>query len=297
LLDLLRFAFDAEDVTFEQRFEQIRTAALLVLDDFGTQSATAWAQEKLFQIVNYRYINHMPLVVTTNIPLDEIEPRIRSRLTDPELVSKISILAPDYRDPTDDRGHHELSSLNLLSKYTFANFSTREQEALEPDQLKSLEKALNVATTFAEKPKGWLVLAGPYGCGKTHLAAAIANFRTDLGDPPLFVTGSDLLDHLRATFDKNSPVSYDRRFDEFRTTPVLILDDLNTQSITPWVREKLYQLFNYRYIAELPTVITTADTLDEMDARIRSRMLDARLCSIYAITAPSYHGGKKRTKR
>jgi DNA replication protein DnaC len=298
LLDLLRFSFDAEDITFEQRFEQIRTAELLVLDDFGTQSATPWAQEKLFQIVNYRYINRLPLVVTTNIPLDEIEPRIRSRLTDPELVSKITILAPDYRHPTDDRGHHELSSLDLLSKCTFASFSLREEEGLDADTLKSLEKALKVATTFAEKPKGWLVLTGPYGCGKTHLAAAIANSRTDLGDPPLFVMLPDLLDHLRATFSPNSNTSYDRRFDEIRTTPLLILDDLGTQSMTPWVREKLYQLFNYRYNAELPTVITTADTLDEMDARIRSRMLDARLCSIYAITAPAYHGGRSRkTKR
>jgi DNA replication protein DnaC len=297
LLDQLRFAFDSEEVTFEQRFEQIRTAALLVLDDFGTQAFSAWAQEKLFQIVNYRYINHLPLVVTTNIPLDEIEPRIRSRLTDPELVSKVPILAPDYRHPTDDRGHNELSSLNLLSKCTFASFSLREQEGLDPDKLKSLEKALKAATTFAGKPKGWLVLTGPYGCGKTHLAAAIANARTDLGDSPLFIMLPDLLDHLRATFNPNSNTSYDRRFDEIRTVALLILDDMGTQSMTPWVREKLYQLFNYRYNAELPTVITTADTLDEMDARIRSRMLDGRLCTIYAITAPAYHGGKKKTRR
>jgi DNA replication protein DnaC len=297
LLDLLRFAFDAEDVTFEQRFEQIRTAALLVLDDFGTQSATAWAQEKLFQIVNYRYINHLPLVVTTNAPLDEIEPRIRSRLADPELVSQITILAPDYRHPLDEFGHHELSSLALLSKCTFASFSLREEEELESDKLKSLEKALKVALAFADKPKGWLVLTGPYGSGKTHLAAAIANARTDLGDPPLFVMLPDLLDHLRATFSPSSNTSYDRRFDEIRTAPLLILDDLGTQSMTPWAREKLYQLFNYRYIAELPTVITTADTLDEMDARIRSRMTDTRLCTIYAITAPPYHGGKKKARR
>ena len=58
--------------------------SLLVLDDFGTQNATGWAQEKLFQIVNYRYINKLSTVVTTNLALDEIEARIRSRLADPE---------------------------------------------------------------------------------------------------------------------------------------------------------------------------------------------------------------------
>ena len=87
----------------------------------------------------------------------------------------------------------------------------------------------------------------------------------------------DLLDHLRATFSPQSNTTFDRRFDEIRTTPLLVLDDLGTQSMTQWVREKLYQLFNHRYNAELPTVITTSDSLDEMDARIRSRLLDGKL--------------------
>ncbi len=52
----------------------------------------------------------------------------------------------------------------------------------------------------------------------------------------------DLLDHLRATFSPSSTVSLDRRFEEVRTTPLLILDDLGTQSATPWAREKLYQI-------------------------------------------------------
>jgi hypothetical protein len=67
--------------------------------------------------------------------------------------------------------------------------------------------------------------------------------------------------------------------------------------MTPWVREKLYQLFNYRYITELPTVITTAELRDEMDPRLLSRMQDARLCAICAITAPSYRGVSRKPSR
>ena len=48
------------------------------------------------------------------------------------------------------------------------------------------------------------MLLGGYGCGKTHLAAAIANFRLALGHPVLFVVVPDLLDHLRATYAPNS---------------------------------------------------------------------------------------------
>jgi DNA replication protein DnaC len=298
LLDMLRFSYDSEDTTFEQRFNEIRNAALLVLDDFGTQNATGWAQEKLFQILNYRYINKLPLVVTTNLSLDEIDARIRSRLADRELVSDVRIGAPDYRRPLDDIGHPELSSLDMMTGKTFGSFEDRTIEGLQAEELKSLQKVIKAAHAFAERPRGWMVLMGGYGSGKTHLAAAIANYRAGLGDPPLFIMVPDLLDHLRATFSPGSSVAFDRRFEEIRTASLLVLDDLGTQSMTPWVREKLYQLFNYRYNAELPTVITTSDTMDEMDPRIRSRLLDGNLCSIYAITVPGYHGNRgKKVKK
>jgi DNA replication protein DnaC len=297
LLDMLRFSYDSEDTTFEQRFNEIRNASLLVLDDFGTQNATAWAQEKLFQIINYRYINKLPLVITTNLGLDEIDARIRSRVTDPQLVSIVRINAPDYRHPTDDTGHPELSSLDLMTSKSFGSFEDRTGEGLPLEEIKSLQKALKAAHTYAEKPKGWLVFMGGYGSGKTHLAAAIANYRAGLGDPPLFIMVPDLLDHLRATFSPHSSVAFDRRFDDIRTAPLLVLDDLGTQSMTPWVREKLYQLFNYRYNRELPTVITTADSMNEMDARIRSRLLDGKLCTIYVLNVPSYHGNRGRKVR
>ncbi len=292
LLDSLRFSYNDPDATFEDRFEEIRRSPLLVMDDFGTENATAWAQEKLFQILNYRYINNLPLLITTNLSLNQIEGRIRSRLQDPELVTRVKMLAPDYRRPMDDTGHSELSSLGLLGEHTFGNFSLRKDENLEKEEKTKLESAFKAAQQYAEKPRGWLVLQGGYACGKTHLAAAIANYRSAEGVPPLFIMVPDLMDHLRSTFSPDSKVSYDRRFDEIKTSPLLVLDDLGTESMTPWVKEKLYQLFNYRYNAGLPTVITTTDKLSEVDPRIRSRMLDRRICRIYAITAPPYRGGR-----
>jgi len=300
LLDALRFAYGAEDTTFEERFDQIRNAKLLVLDDFGTQNATGWAQEKLFQIVNYRYINKLSTVITTNLALDEIEARIRSRLSDPELVTPVRVSAPDYRRPMQDTSHPELSSLDLLTNKNFDTFYDRTPEGLKPDELKSVQKALKIAHTFSEKPKGWLVFEGTYGSGKTHLAAAIANYRAGLGDPPLFVMVPDLLDHLRAAFSPNAGTSYDRRFDEVRTAALLVLDDLGSQSATPWAKEKLHQLLNYRYNAELPTVITVAKESVEqhqVDERIITRMLDERICDYVMINAPAYQGKAKKSRR
>ena len=292
LLDSLRFSYNNPESTFEERFEEIRRLPLLVMDDFGTENATPWAQEKLFQILNYRYINNLPLLITTNLSLNQIEGRIRSRLQDPELVTRVKILAPDYRRPMDDTGHPELSSLGLLGDHTFGNFSLRKDENLEKEECKKLESAFKAAQSYAEKPRGWLVLQGGFASGKTHLAAAIANYRSAEGIPPLFIMVPDLMDHLRSTFNPDSKISYDRRFDEIKTAPLLVLDDLGTESMTPWVKEKLYQLFNYRYNAALPTVITTTDKLSEVDPRIRSRMLDRRICRVFAITAPPYRGGR-----
>lgn len=297
LLDSLRFAYDNPETTFEQRFEEIRSAPLLVLDDFGTQNATAWAQEKLFQIINFRYINHLPLVVTTNLMLDEIDERVQSRFLDPEMVTRVNIQAPDYRRPTHDTKAPGYAYLDLLENKTFATFDLRAGEGLPQEHAKSLQKAFDETREYAENPQGWLVLTGPYGCGKTHLAAAIANFRADQGKSTIFVVVPDLFDHLRSTFGPKSSVSLDYRFEEIKTAPVLVLDDLGTQNVTPWVREKLYQLFNYRYDAELPTVITTVEFREEMDARILSRMMDTRLCKICPITAPSYRGVHRSRSR
>lgn len=288
LLDWLRSSFSSTDESFEQRLDEIRTIQLLVLDDLGTQNTTPWAEEKLYQIINYRYIHHLPLVVTSNLSLAEIDGRISSRLQDPDLASVTEILAPDFRSPMNDDSSSAVSSLDQLSDRTFGSFSMREFEHLPAADQHSLQKAFSAATQFAENPKGWLVLMGDYFTGKTHLAAAIGNYRKAMGEEPIFVGVPELLDHLRAAFSPNSSVSYDRRFEEVRTTPLLILDDLGTQSATPWAREKLFQLLNYRYNGKLPTIITTPQELSEIDSRIRSRIMDRRLCTIYAITTPPY---------
>jgi len=291
LMDWLRNSFDSKDTSFEERFEEIRNIGLLVLDDLGAQNTTKWANEKLFQIIDYRYVRKLPTVITTNLTLEDMDDRIRSRLQDPDLCTRVRISAPDYRAPIKDSKDPLVYQLLLLSDRSFGNFSLREPERLDAEVQSNLENVFRAAQQYAENPQGWLVLTGNYGCGKTHLAAAIGNYRKGMGDDPIFAVVPDLLDHLRATFSPSSNISYDNMFNRVKSAPVLILDDLGTQSATPWAREKLYQIFNERYNAKLPTIITMSSNLAELDARIRSRMLDTRLCTIYEILAPSYRGG------
>jgi DNA replication protein DnaC len=296
LLDHLRAAFAPNSPTgYSTRFEQVRTAAVLILDDLGTESSTPWAQEKLFQILNHRYNGRLPTVITTNHELEEIPLRIRSRLVDPDLSHIVSIIAPDYRRAGVDRDQSELSSLSLHTHQTFESFDLRRGE-MPPEEEENLKRAFEIARAFAENPHAWLVFTGTYGAGKTHLAASIANHRVSQGRPALFVVVPDLLDHLRATFNPQSPVSFDERFEEVRRAPLLVLDDLGTESATPWAREKLYQIFDYRYNARLPTVITTATPIEELDPRLATRILDVSRCTTFAILASAYRGGAPRRK-
>jgi DNA replication protein DnaC len=291
LLDFLRATFaPSSAVGFDERFQQIKSTPLLILDDFGAESSTPWAQEKLFQILNYRYNGRLPTVITTNYELEDIEARMRSRLVDPGLVQIVTILAPDFRHTGVDQEQSKISSLNLHFDQTFGSFDLREGE-LPRAERENLQRAFELARTYAHGPENWLVLTGAYGCGKTHLAAAIANHWRQQGFPVLFVGVPDLLDDLRATFSPSSSTSYGKRFRDVRAARYLVLDDLGVESATNWAREKLYQIFDYRYNARLPTVITTATEIEKLDNRLASRMLDPAHSTIFAIMATSYRGG------
>jgi DNA replication protein DnaC len=297
LLDYLRASFNPEqEETFDERFQSICDSPLLILDDLGTQSSTAWAREKLFQIFNHRYNAQLPTVVTTNCVLEDLDDRLRSRFLDQDLVEVVAINALDYRGGSAPKAA-QISTLSAHGDMRFARFDPRTRE-LEPAVRQNLHEILVSAQEFAANPDGrWLVFQGTYGCGKTHLAAAIANQCSDEGHSVLFIVVPDLLDLLRATYSPDSAVSYDRRLDEIRGVELLVLDDLGTESATPWAREKLYQIFNHRYAAHLATVITTSERLDQLDPRLRSRMLDKSRCTVAEVQAPSYRGQEPAPSR
>jgi DNA replication protein DnaC len=284
LLDYLRATFHpSSEVTYDELFETVRNAPLLILDDLGTQSATPWAQEKLFQILNHRYNAQLPLVVTTNHRLEDLDERFRARLADPALA-QVCVVEEWHLATLQQLGG---LSAELLSRMTFETFDPR-GSAADEESAASLRRAYQLAQDFARRPDGWLVFTGTYGCGKTHLAAAIANYCRARGQVAYFVVVPDLLDHLRATYSPDSRVAYDELFEAIRTAPLLILDDLGAHSSTPWAQEKLFQLMNYRYNARLPTVITTNLLIDDLDERLSSRMLDQRVSICFAIQAPPY---------
>ncbi len=101
LLDYLRAAFAPDSgIAHDDLLDRIKNADVLALDDMGAERSTPFAEDKLFQIINYRYEERLPTIITTSHLIEEIaaaRPRIASRLQDPLAVKELPIEAPDYR--------------------------------------------------------------------------------------------------------------------------------------------------------------------------------------------------------
>jgi DNA replication protein DnaC len=286
LLDHLRAAFAPDsDLSYDRLFDQVRGAPLLILDDLGMQAGTPWAQEKLDQLMSHRFSYELPTVITSEKTLDQMDERLRSRLNDTRVCRIFSL-----EEKKDDADFTWPAGLALQRGMTFASFDYRRVN-LPPEVQDNLERAYRLAMEFARAPEGWLVFQGVTGCGKSHLAAAIVNFRYQAAQPAAFVVVPEFLDHLRSTFSPDSKVTYDQMFERVKTTPLLVLDDFGEQSTTSWAQEKLYQVINYRYNAQLPMVITTSlslDQLEQLDGRVRSRLADHKWSTPFGILAPDY---------
>ena len=300
LLDHLRATFSPNsEIPYDEFFDQVRNAPLLILDDFGLQASTAWAREKLDQLLTYRYNSKLPTVIVPIVALEHLDDRLQTRLTDPEL-SKVCVI--EEKQPV-SFNYTWGPEFELQKSMTFEKFDQRRVN-LPLEQQENLAEAYRIAFEFAKSPEDWIMFMGESGCGKTHLAAAIVNYRYQASKPALFVVVSDFLDHLRSTFSPDSKISYDQLFEKVKTAPLLVLDDLGEQISTPWVKEKLYQVINYRYNAKLPTVITTRYAPDEivanLESSISSRLVDRKISNAFNITVPDFRtdaASQKRTSR
>lgn len=294
LLDHLRSTFSPSSETgYDEMFERVRNIGLLILDDLGVENPSEWAKEKLFQLLNHRYTRRMATVITTNVDLDTLDPRIRSRLLDLNVIHRVSMMVPDYRNNTPNQRGQLLSRLPMYANMTFETFDTSQKATAEEHQ--KLNNAARSAYQYAQQPENWLLFTGEFGSGKTHLAAAIANYRRNVHrEDVMFLTVPDLLDYLRTTFAPDSPVTFDKLFDQVRNVPLLVLDDLGTESVKSWAQEKLFQILDYRYVGQMPTIVTMAKEMSEINPRILSRLIDPRICKVIEIRVQGYALRMKR---
>lgn len=95
LFSALRAAIDMRDgETVMQRYKE---TGFLILDDYGLQYGTEWEAARFDELMSFRYANLLPTAMTTNLDLESLPPRIRSRFEDHRLARIAHNTAKDYR--------------------------------------------------------------------------------------------------------------------------------------------------------------------------------------------------------
>lgn len=236
----------------------------------------------------------------TNLPSSSDHPNSSERFTCPICHDRGIILEGDIAYPCscmqtrklENLFRHAKISRELMNcrfdKFRFDYYSL---EVTDQTHREGAVKALRAAKSFVNdclnNPHGLgLLFIGPVGSGKTYLAASIANELMESQLKVLFLVVPDLLDELRATY--KSEVSELDLLDTARTIPILILDDLGAHNYTDWTRNRLYSIINYRLNEQLPTVITSNLSLDEMEDHIGLRTTSRIIQSsrIFRLTVP-----------
>ncbi len=157
-------------------------------------------------------------------------------------------------------------SSNIPKRYrkaTLENFNPK-------DNPRALEIAKKFVMNFPEE-KG-LLLAGPVGTGKTHIAAAIANELLNKLYSVYFGNVVDIMSFIKSTYNEDSEIS-EREAINIMTDKVdlFIVDDLGKENTKDYTSAMLYQLINKVYENEKPIVITTNFNSVELARKLGER--------------------------
>jgi DNA replication protein DnaC len=146
-----------------------------------------------------------------------------------------------------------------------ANF--RNQKTLEGfdfDRLPGLNRAAvhDLATCRFIDEKVAVIIAGPCGTGKSHLAQALGHAAARQGHDVLFITQTQLMNSLRTA---QAMGTYERRFNYLAKIPLLLIDDFGLKPLRPPEDEDFHDLIAERY-ERTATVLTSNLDLDEWGA-------------------------------
>ena len=138
------------------------------------------------------------------------------------------------------------------------------REMILPHLQKLLDKCLT---------ESGLYLTGTAGSGKTCFSAVLGKELIRQGKEVWFKNTTDLLFEVKGTFDKDSKIFNDyEMICNWAAKPYLILDDIGSEKVSEYVRQSLYVLINKRYLDDLPTIITSNLTMQELSGRLDDRI-------------------------
>ena len=158
--------------------------------------------------------------------------------------------------------------------------------ATEPWQ----KKAKHECMEYAADPKGWLLLSGQSGAGKTHLCTAIVGKLIEKDIPVWYMMYRDAIDVLKGL--EGSKEDREKLMNKYKKVRYLYIDDLFKGGISEADKRVMFALLNHRYTAHLSTIISTELSVEELvdiDEATGGRIIEeARMVIIQSDSGKNY---------
>jgi DNA replication protein DnaC len=164
-----------------------------------------------------------------------------------------------------ERAGRSLERARIPSRYEHCTFESFETDYFEGPQAAAFNASLAQAKLIAEgfardyplTNDAGLLLIGPCGAGKTHLAIAAMKELVARGHDALFYDYRELLKEIQASYNSESSASEMSVLDPVLKVEVLLLDDLGASKPSAWALETIGHILTSRYNEKRITLLTS----------------------------------------
>ena len=188
-----------------------------------------------------------PIIADTRYPM------LRPCLTEDQILERDAKIAADRRY---HRARELLSKAGVPIRYARADLDNVDAvpQAARGPYAKAVDKLKDAAT----KPVV-IVLCGPRGPGKTHMACGLVRQFCKAGRPAVYAVTNDVFDAIKATYG-NRELSEQRVESRFSSPALLVLDEFQERGATDWEDRKLTRLIDKRYADNKTTLLISNQT-------------------------------------
>ncbi|MFC0522371.1 primosomal protein DnaI [Pontibacillus salicampi] len=156
-----------------------------------------------------------------------------------------------------------ISSLHMPKDILEAKFKD-----LDPDdRYEAIRQAMNYTENYdSENGQKGLYFYGRFGVGKTHLLGAIANKLANKRIPSYLIYMPEFVREMKSSLGDNT---LNEKIEKFKTTPVLMIDDIGAESMSSWFRDEvLGSILQYRMMERLPVFFTSNYSLKDLEKHL-----------------------------